>query len=238
MMAAFFVPRSVALISVYFYSDRPDLWKFHRPFPLKSVISGSDGTQKSGDRKWCRQKGSRQSTPLSTIRAWYGISVSTPKATRTGKTLQNSLQKGGRYGISVSTPHRRYGHRLRTPSLRTPFPRLLKKASIIVAPKGSLGGNADHNFAFYDLVAGALRGNTIRGNTTRNSERKMAPWEFALRGPLKNFRKPLKTSENLSNPLKTSKNLWKPLKPSLSEILSETLSEADFPLRTSQSCCP
>ena len=33
--------------------------------------------------------------------------------------------KGGRYGISVSTPHRRYGHRLRTPFLRTPFPRLL-----------------------------------------------------------------------------------------------------------------
>ena len=28
--------------------------------------------------------------------------------------------KGGRYGISVSTPHRRYGHRLRTPFLRTP----------------------------------------------------------------------------------------------------------------------
>ena len=28
---------------------------------------------------------------------------------------------GGRYGISVSTPHRRYGHRLRTPFLRTPF---------------------------------------------------------------------------------------------------------------------
>ena len=41
------------------------------------------------------------------------------------KTQQNSLQKGSRYGISVSTPHRRYGHRLRTPFLRTPFPRLL-----------------------------------------------------------------------------------------------------------------
>ena len=52
-------------------------------------------------------------------------SVSTPGATRTGKNQQNSLQKGSRYGISVSTPHRRYGHRLRTPFLRTPFPRLL-----------------------------------------------------------------------------------------------------------------
>ena len=79
----------------------------------------------SGDRKWCRQTGSRQSTPLSTIRTRYGISVSTPKATRTGKTQQNSFQKRGRYGISVSTPHRRYGRRLRTPFLRTPFPRLL-----------------------------------------------------------------------------------------------------------------
>ena len=69
----------------------------------------------SGDRKWCRQTGSRQSTPLSTIRTRYGNSVSTPEATRTGKTQQNSPLKGGRYRISVSTPHRRYGHRLRTP---------------------------------------------------------------------------------------------------------------------------
>ena len=81
----------------------------------------------SGDRKWCRQTGSRQSTPLSTIRTRYGISVSTPEATQTGKTQQNSLPEGGRYRISVSTPHRRYGHRLRTPFLRTPFPRLLWK---------------------------------------------------------------------------------------------------------------
>ena len=62
-----------------------------------------------GNRKWCRQTGSRQSTPLSTIRTRYGNSVSTPDATRTGKTQQISLQKGSRYGISVSTPHRRYG---------------------------------------------------------------------------------------------------------------------------------
>ena len=39
----------------------------------------------SGDRKWCRQTGSRQSTPLSTIRTPYGNSVSTPEATRTWK---------------------------------------------------------------------------------------------------------------------------------------------------------
>ena len=36
----------------------------------------------------------------------------------------------------------------------------------------------------------------------------------ALRGPLKNLWKPLKTSENLWKPLKTSKNLWKALKSS------------------------
>ena len=90
-------------------------------------------------------------------------------------------------------------------------------------------------------VAGVLRGNTIRGNTTRNSERKMALWEGlweVLWQTSQNLWKPLKTSKNLWKPLKTSQNLWKPLKPSLSEILSETLSEADFPLRTSQSCCP
>ena len=33
-----------------------------------------------------------------------------PESTRTCKTQQNSLPKGSRCGISVSTPHRRYGH--------------------------------------------------------------------------------------------------------------------------------
>ena len=47
----------------------------------------------SRNRKWCRQTGSRQSTPLSTIRTRYGNSASTPGATRTGKNQQNSLQK-------------------------------------------------------------------------------------------------------------------------------------------------
>ena len=42
----------------------------------------------------------------------------------TDSPLQRIKEKS-RYGISVSTPHRRYGHRLRTPFLRTPFPRLL-----------------------------------------------------------------------------------------------------------------
>ena len=80
----------------------------------------------SRSRKRCRQTGSRQSTPLSTIRTRYANSVSTLVfAIRTGKNKRNSLQKASRYGISVSTPHRRYGHRLRTPFLRTPFPGLL-----------------------------------------------------------------------------------------------------------------
>ena len=39
-------------------------------------------------------------------------------------------------------------------------------------------------------LAGVLRGNTIRGNTTRNSERKMALWEGLWEGLWK-------TSENL-----------------------------------------
>ena len=33
------------------------------------------------------------------------------------------IKEISRYGISVSTPNRRYGHRLRTLFLRTPFPR-------------------------------------------------------------------------------------------------------------------
>ena len=61
-------------------------------------------------------------------------------------------------------------------------------------------------------------------------------WEEndTLRGVLRG------TSKNLWNPLKSSENLWKPLRTSenLSETLSETLSEADLPLRTSQACCP
>ena len=92
---------------------------------LQNLFSPNYRYRYSRNRKWCRQTGSRQSTPLSTIRTRYGNSVSTPGATRTGKNKQTSLQKGSRYGISVSTPHRRYGHRFRTPFLRTPFPRLL-----------------------------------------------------------------------------------------------------------------
>ena len=42
----------------------------------------------------------------------------------TDSPLQRIKEKS-RYGISVSTPHRRYGHRLRTPFLRNPFPGLL-----------------------------------------------------------------------------------------------------------------
>ena len=49
--------------------------------------------------------------------------------------------------------------------------------------------------------AGVSRGNTIRGNTTRNSERKMALWEGLWEGHWK-------TSENLWKPLKTSEKLW------------------------------
>ena len=70
--------------------------------------------------------------PLSTIGTRYGNSVSTasmPQNQReTSASSDSPLQRvkeKSRYGISVSTPHRRYGRRLRTPFLRTPFPRLL-----------------------------------------------------------------------------------------------------------------
>ena len=56
-------------------------------------------------------------------------------------------------------------------------------------------------------IAGVLRGNTIRGNRTRNSERKMALWEELWEG----IWKTLKTSENLWKPLKTLRNFLKTL---------------------------
>ena len=43
-------------------------------------------------------------------------------------SLLQTIKEKSRYGISVWTPYRRYGHRLRTPFLRTPFPRLLSLA--------------------------------------------------------------------------------------------------------------
>ena len=58
-----------------------------------------------------------------------------PGAIQTGKNKQNFFQKGSRYGISVSTPHRRYGHRLRTPFLRTPISETPKVAVQIHIPK-------------------------------------------------------------------------------------------------------
>ena len=73
-------------------------------------------------------------------------------------------------------------------------------------------------------VAGVLRGNTIRGNTTRNSERKMALWEGLWEGLWK-------TSENLWKPLKTSKNLWKPLKTSEKPLKKPSENLWTLPLR-------
>ena len=87
-------------------------------------------------------------------------------------------------------------------------------------PQGKTLGNNSPRVLLCSFFAGVLRGNTIRGNTTRNSERKMGSERVSERA----FEKPLKTSENLSKPLKTSENLWKPLK------TSETLPLRD-PLR-------
>ena len=65
--------------------------------------------------------------PLSTTGTRYGNSVSTawmpPNQRRNSASTDSPLQRikeKNRYGISVSTPHRRYGHRLQTPFLRDP----------------------------------------------------------------------------------------------------------------------
>ena len=111
---------------------------YPRAIDNKRAQKGAKERKRALLRKNCKQPGLKQpgsgvlpkSTPLSTIRTRHGNSVSTQETTRTSKkTQRNSLQKGGRYGISVSTSHRRYGHQLRTPFLRTPFPRLLETSS-------------------------------------------------------------------------------------------------------------
>ena len=75
----------------------------------------------SGNRKRWRQTGSRQSTPLSTIRTRYGNSVSTPEATR---TLQNpaefSPNRKPIRNFSID-PTSSIRTRLQTPFLQTPF---------------------------------------------------------------------------------------------------------------------
>ena len=77
----------------------------------------------------------------------------------------------------------------------------------------------------FEGVGAASRGNTITGNKTERLWEGNLPLRGFLRGPLQTSEKSLKPSENR---LKTSENLWKC---SLSEALSEPLSEADFPLR-------
>ena len=70
-------------------------WKFRFPHQCLASFRSAlflkpscPGCLKPRKRKRCRQTGSRQSTPLSTIRTRYGNSVSTPGATRTGKNKQ------------------------------------------------------------------------------------------------------------------------------------------------------
>ena len=49
-----------------------------KPPPTPRLSSSSMESRNSRNRKQCRQTGSRQSTPLSTIRTRYGNTVSTP----------------------------------------------------------------------------------------------------------------------------------------------------------------
>ena len=78
----------------------------------------------------------KRALTLNTQGTRYGNSVSTPCASKTNGTTRSASTDSPRHrmkeknqsGNSVSTPHRRYGHRLRTPFLRTPFPRLLVQA--------------------------------------------------------------------------------------------------------------
>ena len=75
------------------------------------------------------------------------------------------------------------------------------------------------------------RGNTIRGNRNQSPWERNLPLRGSLRGPLKTPEKSLKTFENPPKTSRKSENFWKP-------SLSETLSDADFPLGGSRSFCP
>ena len=79
-------------------------------------------------------------------------------------------------------------YRLKTPS-----------TYVAVVAQGHFKISKGKSFCFACLaviMAGVLRGNTIRGNTTRNFEEN-GTLRGSLRGSLKNLWKPLKTSENL-----------------------------------------
>ena len=93
---------------------------------LMSVLELPSKNQKRG-----RQTEVRQS-PISTIRTPTEIQHRLPECLQNQQPNSAStdsqlqwIKEKNRYGISVSTPHRRFGHRLRTPFLRTLFPRLL-----------------------------------------------------------------------------------------------------------------
>ena len=118
----------------------------------------------SRNRKRCRQTGSRQSTPLSTIRTRYGNSASAPGATRTGKNKQNSLQKGSRYGISVSTP---------TSSIRTPIADAIF-AAISDSYSKDLGGSVRRRILFSGI--------SLLASLPRNNAQQQGREMFALGG--------------------------------------------------------
>ena len=99
-----------------FWRDSPGLFAGICRGPENLSIGDGGGKQGCGNR------------PLSTTGTRYGNPVSTAwmppnqrlNSASTDLPVQRMKEKS-RYGISVSTAHRRYGHQLRTPFLRTPF---------------------------------------------------------------------------------------------------------------------
>ena len=82
-------------------------------------------------------------------------------------------------------------------------------------------------------LVGVLRGNTIIDSTTLHSESKLTLWAGLWYDIPKTYPNRQTSHENLWNCLKTPKSheyIWKPP--------SGILSEADFPVRTSQACRP
>ena len=101
-------------------------WLIQKTFPLPyalpmpSLVSSKNGKREYGNRHPIDGRNPIRKfsiDPLCPQNQWDNSdSTNSPR---------QRIKEKSRYGNSVSTPHRRYGHRLRTPFLQTLFPRLL-----------------------------------------------------------------------------------------------------------------
>ena len=90
----------------------------------------------SKNQKWDRQQGYGNRPPIDDRNPIRKFSIDCLDASKTNEQTQPQVTRHCRESrrkadteFQVSTAHRRYGHRLRTPFLRTPAPRLLSSGT-------------------------------------------------------------------------------------------------------------